>query len=68
MKKTKGKKLHLKKVDVAKLNGNDMHLIKGGRKSGEPTCNGEDDVIPYSKDRRCRTQQVNCTSPTVIGF
>lgn len=69
MKKAEGKKLHLKKIDVAKLNGNDMYLIKGGYKSKRPTCNNEDDdVLPYSEDKRCRTKQINCTSPTVIGF
>ncbi len=68
MKKVKDKKLELKKLSVAKLSDRNMYNLKGGRKSYEPDCKGEDSIIFNSKADRCETRRADCTSPTVIGF
>ncbi len=66
MKKVKGKKLELKKLNVAKLSESNMSHLVGGRKSGEPDCTGG--IVFNSLHHICKTKQVNCTAPTVIGF
>lgn len=71
MKKAKGKKLSLQKLNIAKLNS--MSLIKGGynpRKSGRPGCASEI-YYQYTNNNNCQTHAEGCTDPsgpTVIGI
>ncbi|WP_108867732.1 hypothetical protein [Aquimarina aquimarini] len=61
MKKVKGKKLSLNKLNITKLET--IASIKGGhRKTDDPG-----DLFHHTSVA-CETKNINCTSPTIIGL